>query len=530
MNNLKISTRLIILIGGLSLLLIVIGAIGLFGISKSNDALKTVYENRTVPMGQIANINQLNLRNRLFIAGSLLDPTAEEISKDIAGIEANLAAIDKVWAAYMATALTPEEATIAKKSTEDRAKFEQEGLRPSVAALRANDLEGARRIVFEKNRPLYIPVSAGIEALMKLQIDVAKDEFTNAAARFATFRMVSIAAIVSGILFAGLFGFVTVRSIGRQLGGEPGEAADVALSVGAGDLSMQIDLKPGDSTSLMAHLKSMQESLVAIVSQVRGGSGAMATATSQIAAGNLDLSSRTEEQASALEQTAASMEELAATVKQNFESGKHANQLAGSASEVAVKGGAVVAQVVHTMEAINVSSRKIADIIGVIDAIAFQTNILALNAAVEAARAGEQGRGFAVVASEVRSLAGRSATAAKEIKSLIGESVDNVNEGCKLVEQAGSTMDEIVVSVRRVTDIMGEITAASQDQSAGIDQINQAMTQMDQVTQSNAALVEEAAAAAQSLEHQAKTMVHVVSVFKLGNRNALALAFEDSVA
>jgi methyl-accepting chemotaxis protein len=253
-------------------------------------------------------------------------------------------------------------------------------------------------------------------------------------------------------------------------------------------------------------------------------------ATREIASGVADLSERTEHQASSLEETSASMEELAATVKQNFASGQHANQLAGSASEVAVKGGAVVAQVVHTMEAINVSSRKIADIIGVIDGIAFQTNILALNAAVEAARAGEQGRGFAVVASEVRLLAGRSAEAAKEIKGLIGASVENVNEGCKLVEQAGSTMDEIVVSVRRVADIMGEITTASQDQSAGIDQINQAMTQMDQVTQQNAALVEEAAAAAQSLEHQAQNMVQVVSVFKLGHQGGLALAYDNARA
>ena len=530
MNNLKISTRLIILIGSLSVLLLFIGTIGLFGISKANDALKTVYEDRTVHMGQIADINRMILRNRLLIAGNLLNPVPEEIAKDTAEVDANIAAIGKVWAAYLATTLTVEEARIAKKFAEDRGQFVQQGLRPAVAALRGNDFEGAKRVVFEKVRPLYVPVKVGIDALMQLQIDVAKEEFTAAGARYDLFRSVSIAAIVSGILFAVFFGFVTVRSITRQLGGEPGEAAAVAESVSAGDLSVQIDLKPGDTTSLMAQLKSMQDNLVTIVSQVRGGSGAMATATSQIAAGNLDLSSRTEEQASALEQTAASMEELAATVKQNFESGKHANQLAGSASDVAVKGGAVVAQVVHTMEAINVSSKKIADIIGVIDGIAFQTNILALNAAVEAARAGEQGRGFAVVASEVRSLAGRSASAAKEIKELIGASVDNVNEGCKLVEQAGSTMDEIVVSVRRVTDIMGEITTASQDQSAGIDQINQAMTQMDQVTQQNAALVEEAAAAAQSLEHQAQSMVQVVSVFKLGRRQDLALAFDGAAA
>jgi methyl-accepting chemotaxis protein len=524
-QSMKISTRLLILIGSLSLLLITIGVIGLFGISSANDALKSVYEDRTVPLSQIADINRLNLRNRLAIATSLVDPKPEEISQNTAEIEANMAAIGKVWDAYMATTLTPEEARLAKKFAQDRALFVQHGLRPAVAALRANDLDEAKRIVLEKLRPLYIPVREGVDALIQLQIDVAKQEFTDASARYATIRLLASAAILSGILFAGVFGFMTVRTISRQLGAEPGEAAAVAQRVGAGDLSVQIDLQPGDSSSLMAQLKAMQGNLSKLVSQVRGGSGAMATATSQIAAGNLDLSSRTEEQASALEQTAASMEELASTVKQNFESGKHANQLAESASQVAVKGGAVVAQVVHTMEAINVSSKKIADIIGVIDGIAFQTNILALNAAVEAARAGEQGRGFAVVASEVRSLAGRSATAAKEIKDLISASVSNVDEGCKLVEQAGSTMDEIVVSVRRVTDIMGEISAASQDQSAGIDQINQAMGQMDQVTQQNAALVEEAAAAAQSLEQQAQNMVQVVSVFKLGRQGGLALAY-----
>jgi methyl-accepting chemotaxis protein len=270
---------------------------------------------------------------------------------------------------------------------------------------------------------------------------------------------------------------------------------------------------------LLQALSDMNDSLVRIVTEVRGGADSMATATSQIAAGNMDLSGRTEEQASALEETAASMEELASTVKQNYESGHHAHKLAESAAQVAARGGAVVADVVHTMEAINTSSTKIADIIGVIDGIAFQTNILALNAAVEAARAGEQGRGFAVVASEVRSLAGRSAEAAKEIKALIGASVTNVGTGCRLVEQAGSTMDEIVVGVRRVADLMREVTTASQDQTSGIEQVNQAVGQMDQVTQQNAALVEQAAAAAQSLEHQARGLLEVVSFFKLDPQN-----------
>jgi methyl-accepting chemotaxis protein len=265
----------------------------------------------------------------------------------------------------------------------------------------------------------------------------------------------------------------------------------------------------------MQALKDMNGSLQKIVGEVRMGTDTIATASSQIAAGNLDLSSRTEQQASSLEETASSMEELTSTVKQNGDNARQANQLAVSASDVAIKGGAVVAQVVDTMGSINESARKIVDIIGVIDGIAFQTNILALNAAVEAARAGEQGRGFAVVASEVRNLAQRSAAAAKDIKTLIGDSVEKVDAGSKLVNQAGATMSEIVASVKRVTDIMGEITAAGREQEAGISQINQAITEMDTVTQQNAALVEEAAAAAESLREQAGNLAEVASVFKL---------------
>ena len=313
-----------------------------------------------------------------------------------------------------------------------------------------------------------------------------------------------------------LLGLVLAGWITRSITAPLQQALRVAQSVAAGDLRSRVQVTSHDEAGqLLQALSDMNASLTGIVQEVRRGSDTIATATSQIAAGNLDLSSRTEEQAAALEQTTASMQELSGTVQQNFASGKMANELAESASQVAVRGGDVVGQVVHTMEAINTSSRKIADIIGVIDSIAFQTNILALNAAVEAARAGEQGRGFAVVASEVRALAGRSAEAAKEIKHLIATSVDNVAQGCTQVEKAGSTMDEIVVSVRRVSDIMGEISSASSDQTHGIEQINQAMVQMDQVTQSNAALVEEAAAAAQSLERQAQALVHTVSVFRL---------------
>ncbi|WP_280757391.1 methyl-accepting chemotaxis protein [Polaromonas sp. CG_23.6] len=317
-----------------------------------------------------------------------------------------------------------------------------------------------------------------------------------------------------GIALSGII-LLVVRSIEKSIGGEPDYAAGIAGSIAAGDLAVDVKTRPGDSSSLLFAMKTMRDSLSKVVGEVRQGTDTIATASSQIAAGNLDLSSRTEQQASSLEETAASMEELTSTVKQNADNARQANQLAASASGVAVKGGQVVAQVVDTMGAINASSKKIVDIIGVIDGIAFQTNILALNAAVEAARAGEQGRGFAVVAAEVRNLAQRSAAAAKEIKTLIGDSVDKVEEGSQQVAQAGRTMDEIVDSVKRVTDIMAEITAASQEQTQGIEQINQAITQMDQVTQQNAALVEEAAAAAQSLQEQAAGLSQVVSVFRL---------------
>lgn len=323
-----------------------------------------------------------------------------------------------------------------------------------------------------------------------------------------------IAALVLAAVLLGL-GVLITRSIVKQLGGEPGVANAITLRMAHGELNVDITLKPGDDSSVMHGIKGMRDNMASIVAQVRDGSESVATASAEIAQGNQDLSSRTESQASALEETAASMEELGSTVRQNADNASQANQLAQSASTVAVQGGEVVAQVVDTMKGINDSSRKIADIISVIDGIAFQTNILALNAAVEAARAGEQGRGFAVVASEVRSLAGRSADAAKEIKTLISDSVQRVEQGSALVDRAGSTMNEVVSSIRRVTDIMGEISAASSEQSAGVAQVGEAVSQMDQATQQNAALVEEMAAAASSLRSQAQDLVKTVAVFKL---------------
>jgi len=330
------------------------------------------------------------------------------------------------------------------------------------------------------------------------------------------YQLIALLAVllVMGV-FGAVVGWVAARSITQQLGGEPGEVMAIADAVAQGDLSTTVPMQHGSQPSIMAAMAAMQRSLQQVVGTVRQSSEALATASDQIAQGNHDLSARTESQASALEETAASMEELGSTVKQNADNARQANQLAQSASTVAVKGGEVVAQVVDTMKGINDSSKKIADIISVIDGIAFQTNILALNAAVEAARAGEAGRGFAVVASEVRSLAGRSAEAAKEIKDLITDSVERVEQGSALVDQAGTTMNEVVTSIRRVTDIMGEISAASSEQNAGVAQIGETVVQMDQATQQNAALVEEMASAASSLRNQAQDLVQAVAVFKL---------------
>jgi methyl-accepting chemotaxis protein len=339
-----------------------------------------------------------------------------------------------------------------------------------------------------------------------------------------------LSLLVAGVAFlsAGSVALFLTRSIMRQLGGEPDYAARIVREIAAGNLGVEVQIRTGDRSSLLARMKNMRDNLVKVVGEVRAGVNSVSSASAQIAAGNQDLSSRTEQQASSLQETAASIEQLNSTVRQSADNAKQANQLAVLASDAAEKGGAVVGQVVATMEDISAASKKIAEIITVIDSIAFQTNILALNAAVEAARAGEQGRGFAVVAAEVRSLAQRSAQAAREIKSVIGSSVEKVDAGSVLVNDAGASMAEIVAQVRRVTDLIGEITNASLEQSAGIDQVNQAVSQMDRATQLNATLVEQSAAAAQSLKDQSQRLAQSVAVFKLGREAQQAV--EDAAA
>jgi methyl-accepting chemotaxis protein len=389
----------------------------------------------------------------------------------------------------------------------------------AVKAKADGDQELAVKILDEKFTPTAKAYQEAVQQLVAMQhahISAFAAEIKSNAHSSETLMLVFTGcALALGALSAILL----TRGIVKPIR----EAVVVAETVAAGDLTHRIESAAKDETgALLRALRHMNDSLTGIVSEVRGGTSAIHGAAGEISAGNLDLSSRTEQQAAALEETAASMAHLTTTVRQNADNARQANQLAITASSVATQGGDVVGQVIQTMGSINESSRKIVDIIGVIDGIAFQTNILALNAAVEAARAGEQGRGFAVVASEVRTLAQRSAAAAKEIKALIDDSVSKVDNGAKLVDQAGTTMEQVVTSIRRVTDIMAEIASASQEQTNGIEQVNQAITQMDETTQQNAALVEEAAAAASSMQDQAGKLAEVVSVFRLEREHHLA--------
>jgi methyl-accepting chemotaxis protein len=732
-KNLTIKSRLISTVGMLSVLMIVIGGMGLQGMNKANEGLRTVYEDRTIPMGQLSSIQKLLLINRVRITAALSTPTPEAIQKNTDDVEQNIQEITKTWDAYMATYLTPEEKKLAEKFAEDRKRFVVEGLKPAIGALRSNDIALANNVITDKLRPLYEPVGEGMQNLLQLQMDVAKQEYELAQSRYDLTRNIAIGLIAMGIIFALWLSFTLLRAILRpidvttnlfyhiahgsvknveierhdemgkmmegfklvqakfgfdmaenkriadenlrikigldsvstgvmiadnarniiyvnksvvdilstaeadirkqlpnfsvanlvgtnidgfhvnpahqaqllstlntrytakmNLGGrsmvvnanpvinEQGqrlgsvaewqdrtievaveqEVAAIVQGAVMGDFTRRIEMEgkegffkqlgeglnellettergvndvvrvlgalsrsdltqtiTNDYSGSFGQLKddanTTVEKLKEIINQIKEATDSINTGAKEIASGNNDLSHRTEEQAASLEETAASMQELTSTVQHNAANAKQANQLAVDASDIAGKGVEVVGHVVKTMDDINESSRKIGDIISVIDDIAFQTNILALNAAVEAARAGDQGRGFAVVAVEVRNLAQRAAAAAGEIKHLIDDSVEKVSGGSKLVVQAGLTMEDIVNSISGVTVMMSQISAASAEQTSGIEQVNQAIGQMDDVTQQNAALVEQAAAASESLEEQAQSLSGTVAQFKV---------------
>jgi len=698
-NHLTIKIRLLLIVAFSAVLAITLGALGLVGMQKSNAGLQTVYVDRTVPLADLAEIMNRQLNTRRLIVNSVV--FSNESGDNIKLINDDIAQINKLWDGYMQTYLTPEEKVLADKFAVDNARFFSEGLMPAIELVHSGERGKLEDHIRNKIRPLFVSAAEGIEALVQLQKNVAKQEYDSAQSLYQLLLFIAIAVCALGLATLVFFAVMLIRSISKALHSAQQVAAAIAAGdlsssiatdkndeigevlrsmkamqdainafVGAqgrmaqkhaegwihehidagqfpgiygkmakelnelvashvavkmqvvnivsqyakGDFSQDMDRLPGDKAEVTAAVDSVKTALLDISSEIKGmveagvhgnfshrvgtgrfefmfkdiliglnrlietcdlgfgdiervakalaqgdltqtidkdypgtfgqvkesvnatvenlkdmlgkiqdASNIINTASTEIAAGNNDLSHRTEEQAASLEETAASMEQLTSTVQQNSANAKHANQLAVGASDIAGKGVRVVNEVVATMDDIHEASRRIEDIISVIDGIAFQTNILALNAAVEAARAGEQGRGFAVVAVEVRNLAQRAAAAAGEIKGLIIDSVEKVEDGTKLVAQAGKTMEEIVSSIRGVTAIMSEISAASIEQTSGIEQVNQAITQMDDVTQQNAALVEQAAAAAESLEEQTQSLALTVSRFKLeGNLRGLA--------
>ncbi|MCO5354910.1 methyl-accepting chemotaxis protein [Acidovorax kalamii] len=511
MNNLKISTRLSGAFGLLVALLLIMSATAWVQLRELRADTEEIAGNWLPSVQAVNAVDSEVALLRLTILAHVLatDQSAKaKLDKQIEDERTKLADMRKRYEKLISS---PQEQKLYDEFAGMWTKYVEVNNR-ALDMSRNSDNASAADIMTNESRPMFLAMKVQLDKLVNLNAEGGAAAAAASADTYATARNIVLLVFVVALGLAIASAAWLIRSITAPLA----RAVEAADRVAAGDLSGQIVVQSKDETGLLlAALQRMQQSLVNTVALVRQNAEGVASASSQIASGNNDLSARTEQQASALEETAASMEELGSTVRQNADNARAANQLAVSASTVAVQGGEVVAEVVETMKGINASSNKIADIISVIDGIAFQTNILALNAAVEAARAGEQGRGFAVVASEVRNLAGRSAEAAKEIKSLITASVERVEQGTALVDKAGATMTEVVASIRRVTDIMGEISAASSEQSAGVGQVGEAVTQMDQATQQNAALVEEMAAAASALNAQAGELVNAVAVFKL---------------
>ncbi len=501
--------------------LIALGAASAWGLARMGALSKTVYDDRVVPLGQLSEVTRVMLRNRVLLLDMFEKPSADNVAKRSAEVDKNFALGAQQWKAFLATSMTAEETALAGKFDKGFDAYNGQGLAPAVAAMRAGRIDEARSIYRDKVSPLAPAATEALEQLVALQVRVAAEANAQGEALSHRLNLVIVGLAIAAALIATAIAVLLTRGLVRKLGAEPADLAAVAERIAQGDLS-KLDAPPAIAGSVMASMQTMHSALTRLVTEVRAGIDSVATASAQIAAGNQDLSSRTEQQASSLQETAASMEQMTAAVRTNADSARQADGLARGASEVAGRGGTAVSEVVSTMGEIQAASRRIEEIISVIDGIAFQTNILALNAAVEAARAGEQGRGFAVVAGEVRNLAQRSAQAAKEIKSLISDSVQKIDNGSARVQVAGQTIDDVVQQVNRVSRLIGEITASTAEQSSGITQVSEAVTQLDQVTQQNAALVEQGAAAAASLREQADKLARAIAVFRLSQDQAAA--------
>ncbi|MFD1561151.1 methyl-accepting chemotaxis protein [Paraburkholderia silviterrae] len=511
-RGISIRSRLTFVTGALCLLLTGMGMFGLNSLSDVNASLKAMYENRLVAMGQLDLIVRVLNRVRYDVAAASGNTDATAIDEKLHQLNKDLAAGNAAWAAYRSTALTSREAAQANDFSAAYQKFFDEAVKPALAALQAHDMVRVAMLVDGPMESRYPSVQNALNALIAIQLDAGRRQYESSEQTYATVCIVSIAAIAAGAIAAACVGWWLIRAISVPLD----RAVRVARCVSQGDLTQPIQVGPLDETGyLLQALSDMKHSLTGMVRAVHACTEAIEGTSSRIAAENFDLSSRTRHQAASLEETALSVEQLTSTVRMNGENARQADELARAASEVAARGGDAMSRVVLTMSSIEQSSRRIVEIINVIDSIAFQTNILALNAAVEAARAGEHGRGFAVVATEVRGLAQRSAAAAKEIKNLIDDSVAKVDAGSRLVHEAGGTITEVVAGTRRVADIMIEITAASQEQSDGIEEINRAVLQFDGATQQNSAMAEKATVAAQALRDEASQLARVVAAFKL---------------
>jgi len=512
MNQFTVSARLWFMVGLFAMVILVGALIGLGGTRLGVNAVEEMYTERTVPARLIAEAESLMQDSRLQMGAALQTPKDEVIAQAAQSITANNQQIATLFKRFEDSPRSKEVEEKFRAMLKAYAAYQSAAVDPAVAGLKSGDLMDLKSIIVKKARPLFAEVKKEMSAISALYETEATVSFDTAQSRYRL-MLISVVISVGVALFAVvLYGRALVHSITGPLE----KAVDLAERVAAGDLTADVDTQGRDELArLLGALQGMNQSLAGVVQKVRSAADSIATGSAQIATGNADLSHRTEQQAANLQRTAASMEELSVTVRQNADSARQADQVASTASNSAGKGGEVVGRVVGTMQDISASSRRIADIIGVIDGIAFQTNILALNAAVEAARAGESGRGFAVVASEVRSLAGRSADAAKEIKQLIGQSVETVESGSRQAQDAGASMQDIVRHVSQVSQLIAEISSASGQQTHGIEQVSEAVSQLDQVTQANSSLVEEAAAAAESLRVQAGQLVDTVAGFRL---------------